>query len=59
MKFIIGIIILNLLFGNYSVGDTISIEFDRSCFGIAPGQSVVFYSGEICLGGAVIDSYWN
>tara|TARA_B100001758_G_scaffold81341_1_gene69023 strand:- start:1946 stop:3019 length:1074 start_codon:yes stop_codon:yes gene_type:complete len=40
-------------------GDTISIEFDRSCFGIAPGQSVVFYSGEICLGGAVIDSYWN
>ena len=37
----------------------ISIEFDQACFGIAPGQSVVFYDGEVCLGGAVIDSYSN
>ena len=37
----------------------ISIEFDQACFGIAPGQSVVFYDGEVCLGGAVIDSFSN
>ena len=37
----------------------ISIEFDHACFGIAPGQSIVFYDGEVCLGGAVIDSFSN
>ena len=37
----------------------ISIEFDQACFGIAPGQSIVFYDGEVCLGGAVIDSFSN
>ena len=39
--------------------ENISIEFEQSCFGIAPGQSVVFYDGEICLGGGIIDSYSN
>ena len=40
MKFIIGVIILNLLFGDYSVGDTISIEDQQIlaeiCFGSHP-----------------------
>ena len=32
------------------------IEFEIPQFAIANGQSVVFYSGEICLGGATINS---
>ncbi len=39
--------------------DSINIEFKKLCFGISPGQSVVFYDKQICLGGAVIDSYYN
>jgi len=39
--------------------NNISIEFERPCFAIAPGQSVVFYDGETCLGGAIIDSCSN
>jgi len=39
--------------------NNISIEFETPCFGIAPGQSVVFYDGDLCLGGAIIDSYSN
>lgn len=35
-------------------GDQIRVSFQVPQRAIAPGQSVVFYDGEICLGGAVI-----
>jgi tRNA-specific 2-thiouridylase len=37
----------------------ISVEFEEPRFAIAPGQSVVFYSENTCLGGAVIDKAFN
>ena len=33
----------------------ICVEFDKQCFGIAPGQSIVFYDNDVCLGGAIIE----
>ena len=37
----------------------ISVKFDEARFAIAPGQSIVFYDEDVCLGGAVIDSSSN
>ena len=39
--------------------DNITIEFDQTVFAVTPGQSVVFYDGDICLGGAIINTTFN
>ncbi len=37
-------------------GSSIRVTFDRPQRAVAPGQSVVLYDGDVCLGGAVIES---
>ena len=36
-------------------GDTCEVVFDKPQKAVTPGQSVVFYDGEECLGGGTID----
>jgi tRNA-specific 2-thiouridylase len=37
-------------------GDQCAISFDQPQWAVTPGQSVVMYDGEICLGGAIIEA---
>ena len=36
--------------------DTMELEFDQAQRAVTPGQSVVLYHGDVCLGGGIIES---
>jgi len=35
-------------------GNTLELAFDAAQWAVTPGQSVVLYDGEVCLGGGII-----
>lgn len=35
--------------------DSCSLKFDKPQWAVTPGQSAVFYQGELCIGGGIID----
>lgn len=40
-------------------GERCTFEFDQPQWAVTPGQSVVVYDGEVCLGGAIIEQGLN
>ncbi len=45
---------------NYLENNQIKVNYPCLCRAVTPGQAVVFYDGEVCLGGAIIDTvYFN
>jgi len=40
--------------GSEGAGENVRVEFDEPLRDITPGQAVVFYDGEVCLGGGII-----
>ncbi len=45
-----------VVFGEGGEGDAVKVNLQNKVFGIAPGQSAVFYIGDELVGGGVIDS---
>jgi tRNA-specific 2-thiouridylase len=42
-----------------ATGSGFRVVFDEAQRAVTPGQSVVFYDGEVCLGGGVIEQTWR